>query len=294
MGKNGAAAVFLSLLMLSGCFGSSDSNEDIEEKETMAVAYTIEASWDQETITGELGEISELNILLETTGEGSYTIEHSITHSSLIENAIEWSVTKKSTLISVLLLPSIPGTYLLEIKILPSEGELITMTNTVEVLTPDEGTTSLIVPQYIVAESTMLFIEGSILHQSIESCYAHILIPEEGFTPEPYTLSVQDDGTFTHILSELELRTESFIVTTYAQCGVYTISEYYGNTTIIIEANNDVDGDGILDDVDLCPDGIGEADGWASNQQNDIDHTRCHGWLCFDHWLDQHAKQRSR
>ena len=111
MGKNGAAAVFLSLLMLSGCFGSSDSNEDIEEKETMAVAYTIEASWDQETITGELGEISELNILLETTGEGSYTIEHSITHSSLIEDAIEWSVTKKSTLISVLLLPGIPGTY---------------------------------------------------------------------------------------------------------------------------------------------------------------------------------------
>ena len=80
MGKNGAAAIFLSLLMLSGCFGSGDSNDDIEKEEPVEIPYTIEASWDQEIIMGEIGEISELKILLETKGEGSFTLEKSITH----------------------------------------------------------------------------------------------------------------------------------------------------------------------------------------------------------------------
>ena len=221
MGKNGAAAVFLSLLMLSGCFGSGDSNADVEPEDTVAIPYTIEASWDQEIVTGEIGEISELNILLETTGEGSYTMEYSISHSNEVENAAEWSVTEKETYISIILLPNAPGTYLIEVKILPSEGELITMTNAVEVQTPDEGTTSLIVPQYIVAESSMLFVQGQILHQSIESCFANITIPQGDFNLESYALSIKEDGTFNHMLSELDFRNESFIIAIYAQCGVY-------------------------------------------------------------------------
>ena len=283
MGKNGAAAVFLSLLMLSGCFGSGDSNDGVEQEEPVTIPYTIEASWDHDIVTGELGEISELNILLETTGEGSYTMEYSIEHLTQVEDDVEWSVTKKSTYISIILLPNAPGTYLIEVKILPSEGELITMANTVEVQIPDEGTTSLIVPQYIVAESSMLFVQGQILHQSIDSCYANITIPEEDSNPYSYALSIKEDGTFTHMLSELDLRSESFLVAIYAHCGIYTISEDFGNTTIIIEANNDADGDGILDDVDLCPEGIGEADGWASNQQNDIDQDGCRD---FDEDID--------
>ena len=283
MGKNGAAAVFLSLLMLSGCFGSGDSNADVEPEDTVAMPYTIEASWDQEIVTGEIGEISELNILLETTGEGSYTMEYRISHSNEVENAAEWSVTEKETYISIILLPNAPGTYLIEVKILPSEGELITMTNAVEVQTPDEGTTSLIVPQYIVAESSMLFVQGQILHQSIESCFANITIPQGDFNLESYALSIQEDGTFNHMLSELDFRNESFIIAIYAQCGIYTMSEDFGNTTIIIEANNDADGDGILDEMDQCPDGIGESDGWASNQQNDIDQDGCRD---FDEDID--------
>ena len=90
---------------------------------------------------------------------------------------------QKETSISIIIYPTIPGTYSIEIRIIPSEGDLITMTNTVDVQIPDEGTTSLIVPQYIVAESSVLFIQGLILHQSTDSCYAHMSIPEEGFYP---------------------------------------------------------------------------------------------------------------
>ena len=283
MGKNSAAAVFLSLLMLSGCFGSGDSTGDIEQEEPVVIPYTIEASWDQEIVSGQIGEISELKILLEITGEGSFTIEHTLTQSDGVPGAAEWSVIEKSTYISVILLPNIPGTFSMEIKIIPSVGQPITMTNAVEVFTPDEGTTSLIVPQYIVADSPTLLVQGLILHQSVESCLAHISIPDEEISTVRYTLVIQDDGSFTHILSELDLRTESFIVTTFVQCGVYTTSEDTGNTTIIIEANNDADSDGILDNADQCPNGIGEADGWASNQQNDIDQDGCRD---FDEDLD--------
>ena len=34
-------AVLLSLLMLSGCFGSSDTNSDIVEEETVPIPYTL-------------------------------------------------------------------------------------------------------------------------------------------------------------------------------------------------------------------------------------------------------------
>ena len=70
-------AVLLSLLMLSGCFGSSDTNSDIVEEETVPIPFTLTAEWDKESITGELDEIANLNVLLETTGVGDYSIEAS-------------------------------------------------------------------------------------------------------------------------------------------------------------------------------------------------------------------------
>ena len=131
-------ADLLSLLMLSGCFGSSDANSDIDEEEPVPIPFTLTAEWDRESITGELYEIANLNVLLETTGEGDYSFEASITHSGKAISQSDYSITKKTTSISVVLLPNEPGTYVVDLTISPTMGELISMTNTIDILLPEE------------------------------------------------------------------------------------------------------------------------------------------------------------
>ena len=55
MTKSPFVAVFLSLLMLSGCFGSGDSNDTDDEEVSAPVPYSIQASWNEEAIIGEIG-----------------------------------------------------------------------------------------------------------------------------------------------------------------------------------------------------------------------------------------------
>tara|TARA_B100000003_G_scaffold58663_1_gene52139 strand:- start:446 stop:3487 length:3042 start_codon:yes stop_codon:yes gene_type:complete len=283
MSKRSLSAVFLSLLMLSGCFAGSDSSTTTDDETPVVIPYTVNASWATESSSVAIGEIFETTILLETTGEGTFTTDSSITHNGESMPTEYWSMTEKTKYISIVLLPNLPGEYLIEVSIIPSEGESLSLQQSIDVPVPDEGTTSLIAPQYIVAESSMILLQGQVLHESIDSCIAQITIPDENSVLDSNQLSIQQDGTFTYMLTEFDTRTESFVVSTMAQCGVYTLTDDYRNTTIIIEANDDQDGDGILDELDLCPDGIGESDGWASNTQSDADQDGCRD---FDEDLD--------
>ena len=276
-------AVFLSFLMFSGCFGSSEPETDSDKEEPLVLPYTIRAEWDSTSVIGEIGEISEVKILLETTGDGSYSLDSSITHPETTISSADFSISEKETSISIVLLPTYPGTYQIDVTIMPSEGDDIVMKNTIEVSVPDEGTTSIVAPQYLVVDSSMLILEGQVLHQNLETCVAQIYIIEDDSSLTSSILPLQNDGAFSYILTDLDLRTESFFVTTTVQCGEYTMSEDSRNTSILIEANNDFDGDGIPDDIDFCPDGIGESDGWASNSQSDADQDGCRD---FDEDLD--------
>ena len=283
MSKRSLSAVFLALLMLSGCFASNDSSTETKEDTPAVTPYTINASWDIQPFNAEIGGIIDTTILLETNGVGTYTTESQILHDGQLVSTEYWSITEKPTYISIILLPNLPGEYNIDVTIYPSEGDSLSLQQTIDVPVPDEGTTSLIAPQYIVAESSMIVLTGQVLHESIESCVAQITIPDETSMLESNQLPIQQDGTFSYVLTELDTRTESFVVSTMAQCGLYTQTEDYRNTTIIIEANDDQDGDGILDEFDGCPNGIGESDGWASNVQSDVDQDGCRD---FDEDLD--------
>ncbi len=139
--------------MLSGCFGTGDTNSEIVEEEPAPIPFTLTAEWDKESITGELGEIANLNVLLEMTGVGDYSVEASITRSGEAISQSDYSITKKTTSISVVLLPNEPGIYIVELTISPTLGELISLTNTIDILLPEEGTTSIVAPQFLVARS---------------------------------------------------------------------------------------------------------------------------------------------
>ena len=64
----------------------------------------------------------------------------------------------------------------------------------------------------------MIVLTGQVLHESIESCVAQITIPDETLMLESNQLPIQQDGTFSYVLTELDTRTESFVVSTTAQC----------------------------------------------------------------------------
>ena len=274
MSKQTFVAVFLSLLMFSGCFGSGDSaSEDEEQIDPMP--YQLNASWGLESTTGGLGELISLKILLDTQGEGTYTTEASITRSGNSISPSEWDLTEKSSQITIVLLPNLPGAYQIEVTITPSEGDVITMTNSVQVLIPDEGSTSIIVPQYMVADSSILILRGQVLHESLDSCNAQIQFNPEDSTEVMHHLTVLDDGSFSYVLTDLDLISESFVVQTFAACGIYTTSNDSKNTMILIDITDDQDGDGVLDELDNCPNGIGESEGWASNLPSDGDQDGC-------------------
>ena len=129
----------------------------------------------------------------------------------------------------------------------------------------------------------MLVLQGQVLHESLDTCTAVIEISEEDSSMTTNALPLQEDGHFSYILTDLDVRTETFVVRTNAICGEYTLTEDSKNITIIVEANNDEDGDGIQDSVDFCPDGYGESDGWASNTQSDADQDGCRD---FDEDMD--------
>ena len=218
MSKRSLSAVFISLLMLSGCFAGSDSSTTTDDETPVVIPYTVNASWAIEPSSVAIGEIYETTILLETTGEGTFTVDSRINHNGESIPSEYWSITEKSTYISIVVLPNLPGEYSIEVSIIPSEGEPLSLQQSIDVPVPDEGTTSLIVPQYIIAESSMILFQGQVLHESIESCIAQITIPDEKSILESNQLSIQQDGTFTYILTELDTRSESFVVSTMAQC----------------------------------------------------------------------------
>ena len=118
--------------------------------------YAINASWDIQPFDAEIGGIIDTTILLETNGVGTYTTDSQVLHDGQPVPTDYWSISEKPTYISIILLPSLPGEYIIDVSIYPSEGDSLSLQQTIDVPLPDEGTTSLIAPQYIIAESSMI------------------------------------------------------------------------------------------------------------------------------------------
>lgn len=273
MGKSVVSAVLLSLLMLSGCFGTDPVKEEQETVEPEP--YTLNASWDTINPSGEVDQIIELKLLLNSTGQGTYEAVLNTYHEDNQPGGLNVIMNEKDTFISIILQPSKHGIFTIDVELTLSTGAAYVYSNTLTIIVPDEGVTSLIIPQYIVVESPIIQIQGQVLHQDVSTCSLIMEIPDQSLTIDSITIQVQADGSFTHLLTGLDEREESFIISSMATCGEYTQTVFYSNTSVMIVENNDIDGDGILDEIDLCPDGIGESDGWASSSSSDVDQDGC-------------------
>ncbi len=273
MGKSVVSAVLLSLLMLSGCFGTDPVKE--EEEIVEPEPYALNASWDTINPSGEVDQIIELKLLLDSTGQGSYDAVLTTYHQDNQPDGLDVIMNTKDTFISIILQPSKHGVFTINVELILSTGAAYVYSNTLTISVPDEGVTSLIIPQYIVVESPIIQIQGQVLHQDFSTCSLIMEIPGQSLNIDSITIPVQTDGSFTHLLTGLDEREESFVISSMAMCGEYTQTVSYRNTSVIIVENNDLDGDGILDEIDLCPDGIGESDGWASSSSSDVDQDGC-------------------
>ena len=273
MGKSAVSAVLLSLLMLSGCFGTDPVKEEQEPVE--AEPYTLNASWDNINPSGEVDQIIELKLLLNSTGQGTYAAVLNTYHEDNQPGGLDVIMNEKDSFISIILQPSKHGIFTIDVELTLSTGSAYVYSNTLTIVVPDEGVTSLIIPQYIVVESPIVQIQGQVLHQDVFTCSLIMEIPDQSLTIDSISIQVQADGSFTHLLTGLDEREESFIISSMAMCGEYTQTVSYSNTSVMIVENNDIDGDGILDEIDLCPDGIGESDGWASSSSSDVDQDGC-------------------
>jgi hypothetical protein len=273
MGKSVVSAVLLSLLMLSGCFGTDPVKEEQETVEPEP--YTLNATWDTINPSGEVDQIIELKLLLNSTGQGTYEAVLNTYHEDNQPGGLNVIMNEKDTFISIILQPSKHGIFTIDVELTLSTGAAYVYSNTLTIIVPDEGVTSLIIPQYIVVESPIIQIQGQVLHQDVSTCSLIMEIPDQSLTIDSITIQVQADGSFTHLLTGLDEREESFIISSMATCGEYTQTVSYSNTSVMIVENNDIDGDGILDEIDLCPDGIGESDGWASSSSSDVDQDGC-------------------
>ena len=273
MSKNALPAVFLSLLMLSGCFGSDSPVE--EEKEDVVEPYSLSANWAELNPTGEINQITELKLLLDQKGQGTYSATLNTVHDRNVPNGAEVLMNEKEDFISIIIQPTTHGVFTIEISITLSTGVVSVHSNSFTVLIPDEGVTSLIVPQNILVESPIIQIQGQVLHQDTSTCSLSMNIPDQSMNVNTITVPIQSDGSFSQLVTGLDEREDTFVIQSVALCGEYTFTEAYGNTSVIIVENNDLDGDGIIDEMDNCPNGIGETDGWASSTSSDIDQDGC-------------------
>ncbi len=108
-----------------------------------------------------------------------------------------------------------------------------------------------------------LVISGSVTHDHLESCEitenSVIYYPDEG-------------GNFAINKGIIQ---ENLDLTISLMCGIWTKSYDSKNVKVIILNMDDIDGDGIQNDVDKCPDGLGEDEGWSSTPNTDYDRDGC-------------------
>ena len=265
MERKAISAVFLTLIMLlSGCLGSDGTEGEVIETETQ---QEITASFTLYTDSNPaVGEIVFVDGIAETEPiDAEYFIEYDIITPSGIR-PIEATISETDTGMRLILMPDEPGQWkIIGRMIVTGLDDSLKSEVDFEVLPPDEGETILSVDSIIEMDfSAPLTISGKVIHSNPSSCTI-----EDGSNSQ----SANDAGEFYLGQGVVE---ESYNVTIIATCGIWTESQDSRTVRVILSEGNDMDGDGIPDDSDACPNGYGEDEGWNPNQATDRDGDGCH------------------
>jgi len=261
-GKSVRAFLLVTIMILSGCLGATDDGDVepiIEVKETVA---TIELSGADTGKVGLMHVVSAQIIVEPADAQYSHTIRF-ISATGIAD--IEYSVSDTVNGLQIAWVPDSPGEWMVHVTIslldLEVDDSLI-----MDAAKPDEGITSLSMETIHELESEMPFtLTGTISHTSPSTC---IITSDQG-----HARDVTDEGTFSVPLGVVE---EDISLTITATCGQWTQTNDSRLVRVFLNGGDDMDGDGIADDDDSCPDGFGESDGWNPNPATDRDGDGCH------------------
>ena len=266
MERKVTSAVFLTLVMLlSGCLGSGEPVT--EDKETEEVV-PITASLNSIMTTGNpsVGEISIIEGIISVNPAGTdYYVESDIITPTGLRS-IDTTLSDTNSGTRLILMPDEPGEWMVNLRlVVDGLDEPVQSSVQFTVLTPSEGDTILSTDSIIeVDDSTPLTISGKVIHTSPESCTV---------TDGANSQEVDDNGEFSINQGVVE---DSYNVTITAICGIWTKSEDSRLVRVILASSNDMDGDGVPDSADSCPNGYGRDEGWNSNEVTDRDSDGCH------------------
>ena len=245
MERKGVSAVFLTLIMLlSGCLGSEDSvKETVEDEEKTEIFANYSMSLSENIFS--VGDIVVVEGIVEINqNNAEYFFEYDIITPSGIR-PVDVTLSEFDSGMRLILMPDEPGEWKIVGRLIVSGiNDSLKSDVDFEVLPPNEGETILSVDSIIEMESSApLSISGKVIHSNPTSCTV-----SDGSNSQ----SANNAGEFNLGQGVVE---ESYNITITAVCGIWTESQDSRTVRIILSAGNDMDGDGIPDDSDACPNG---------------------------------------
>ena len=266
MERKALSAVFLTLIMLlSGCLGS-DSPDNSSDDGEKVVEVTASMELNEQIADAVVGDIVVIEGYVDVQPFGTIvSYEYDLITPSGIRD-IDSTFSQSPQDFRLILMPDEPGDWAISVRmIVEGLDDSLKDQASFTILPPDEGDTLLSVDPIIELEQSMpLSITGKVIHDDVNSCQ---------ITDGLSTQSADENGDFSIGQGVVE---ESYNVTITATCGVWTTSEDSRIVRVILLQGNDMDGDGIPDDSDSCPNGYGEDEGWNPNQATDKDGDGCH------------------
>ena len=266
MERKAFSAVFLSLIMmLSGCLGSDEPAKDdsVEEKSEEIVAnLTMELTSSELTV----GDIAIVSAIVDISpAETTYYVESDIITPSGLRD-IETTSSRVDNGFRIIFMPDEPGLWAVNSRLVINGLEdSIKGGLEFSVSSPDEGFTVLSVnPVFEMSEAGVLILTGTVEHSNPSSC---------SISDGNANTSVSNDGYFSLNQGFVQ---NSYNISITATCGQWTQSQDSRTVKVIVTSSNDMDGDGIPDDADQCPNGYGEDEGWFSDSSTDMDSDGCH------------------
>ena len=154
------------------------------------------------------------------------------------------------------------GIYATDINQQSTETEYIT----VEMMVPNEGIPTINIDSFGPYEKDIVaVIEGTVEHMFPETCLVRVLM-NNGFES---VIETEENGNFQINIGILEDNASANIE---AYCGKWTDSSTELSLALVLIGADDIDGDGINDMFDSCPNGVS---GWSSNTNLDFDLDGC-------------------
>ena len=265
------AVVFVAMMALAGCLGATEpAEEDVSSDST---TFTIEAQWINAPSTIVVGEPVTFVYSIVQNGEGSVVATPRWIQPNFQDGVGQWSPETSSFSIVPLAL----GEHIVSISFANNgqtvlEHEPVSLMQVLTVTEPNEPAPVItMVPRIVLEAPDVIWFEGSINHVQPDTCSIRYAITngDEG------NIGLNAEHSW-RVLMDFTESTDAETITLTATCGLYSIRNDTATTEVIIEgAGDDADRDGVMNDLDQCPNGIGENEGWASIPVSDGDGDGC-------------------